>query len=272
MTWLLGVIGDPVSHSLSPLIHNAWIREHGLDATYEALRVEAGELEAALMTLLERDALGFNITLPHKEDALALADEASDLARRIGAANTLVRRKEGGWRAENTDAPGFVRSLADAGIDVAGRRVTLLGAGGSARAVAVSLMDLRADILIANRTRERAEALVRETGITADICSLEQGVSQAATADLVINTLSLGHSGGSLVLPRATGQYFYDISYGKPAASTQKEARSKGWQPMDGLSMLVSQAAFSFEHWFGIMPQTDQVLTHCRKLVEATAS
>ena len=270
MTWLLGVIGDPVSHSLSPVIHNAWIREHGIDATYEALRVERGELEAALATLLERDALGFNITLPHKEDALALADEVSDIARRIGAANTLIRREEGGWRAENTDAPGFVRSLTDAGIDVAGCRVTLLGAGGSARAVAVSLMDLRADILVANRTRERAEALVRETGITADICSLEEGVAQAATADVVINTLSLGHSGEALVLPEATGQYFYDISYGKAAAATQKEALAKGWQPMDGLSMLVSQAAYSFEHWFGILPDTQEALARCRKLVEAT--
>lgn len=270
MTWLLGVIGDPVSHSLSPVIHKMWIREHGFDATYEALRVERGELESALGTLSERNALGFNITLPHKEEALALADETSDIARRIGAANTLVLREQGGWRAENTDAPGFVRSLLDAGIEVAGSRVTLLGAGGSARAVAISLMDLRAEITIANRTRERAETLVSETGITAEICSLEQGVSEAATADLVINTLSLGHSGQSLELPEATGQYFYDISYGKPAATIRAEALKKNWQPMDGLGMLVAQAAYSFEHWFGVLPDTKDALAHCRKLVEAT--
>ncbi|HPF22739.1 MAG TPA: shikimate dehydrogenase [Hyphomonas sp.] len=271
MTYLLGVIGDPVSHSLSPVIHNMWIREHGLDASYEALRVERGDLGPALATLSERNALGFNITLPHKEDALALADEASDIARRIGAANTLIRREDGGWRAENTDAPGFVRSLMDAGIDVAGCRVTLLGAGGSARAVAISLTDLRADITIANRTRERAETLVRETGITADICSLEEGIATAATADLVVNTLSLGHSGESLVLPKASGQYFYDISYGKAAAATQKEALAKDWRPLDGLPMLVAQAAYSFEHWFGILPGTAEALERCRRLVEATA-
>ena len=270
MTWLLGVIGDPVSHSLSPVIHNAWIREHGLDATYEALRVERGALGEALVTLEVRNALGFNITLPHKEDAISLAAEASDIARRIGAANTLIRREEGGWRAENTDAPGFIRSLTDADIDVAGARVTLLGAGGSARAVAVSLMDLRAEIRIANRTRERAEALVRETGISAEICSLDEGIAEAVTADLVINTLSLGHSGDSLVLPRATGQVFYDISYGKAAAATQKEALAKDWRPLDGLPMLVAQAAYSFEHWFGILPETEEALERCRKLVEAT--
>ena len=270
MTWLLGVIGDPVSHSLSPVIHKMWIREHGFDATYEALRVERGELESALGTLSERNALGFNITLPHKEDALSLADETSDIARRIGAANTLIRREQGGWRAENTDAPGFVRSLLDAGIEVAGSRVTLLGAGGSARAVAVSLMDLRAEITIANRTAERAKALVAETGITAEICSLEQGISEAATADVVINTLSLGHSGEGLELPEATGQYFYDISYGKAAAAIREEALKKNWQPMDGLGMLVAQAAYSFEHWFGVLPDTKEALAHCRKLVEAT--
>jgi shikimate dehydrogenase len=96
MTWLLGVIGDPVSHSLSPVIHNMWIREHGFDASYEALRVERGNLGSALETLSERNALGFNITLPHKEDALELSDETSDIARRIGAANTLIRREQGG--------------------------------------------------------------------------------------------------------------------------------------------------------------------------------
>jgi shikimate dehydrogenase len=270
MTWLLGVIGDPVSHSLSPVIHNMWIREHGFDASYEALRVERGNLGSALETLSERNALGFNITLPHKEDALELSDETSDIARRIGAANTLIRREQGGWRAENTDAPALCAACWMQGIEVAGCRVTLLGAGGSARAVAISLMDLRAEITIANRTRERAETLISETGITADICSLEQGISEAATADVVINTLSLGHSGESLELPEATGQYFYDISYGKPAAAIRAEALAKNWQPMDGLGMLVAQAAYSFEHWFGVLPDTKEALAHCRKLVEAT--
>ncbi|MEZ5946061.1 MAG: shikimate dehydrogenase [Hyphomonas sp.] len=271
MTLLLGVIGDPVSHSLSPVIHNKWMREQGVDATYEALQVPAGELRDALEKLGERGGVGFNITLPHKEDALALSRDASEVARRIGAANTLIRMKEGGWRAENTDAPGFIRALTDAGIEPGGLRVTLLGAGGSARAVAVSLSDLRADLTIANRTLARAKTLVKETGIEARICSLEDGLADAAASDLVVNTLSLGHSGGTLDLPDGQGRPFFDISYGKAAAGIADAARKRGWHPHDGLGMLVAQAAYSFEHWFGILPDTEAALSACRKLVEATS-
>ena len=271
MTLLLGVIGDPVSHSLSPFIHNRWIRAHGIDATYEALQVPAGELGPALETLEARGGVGFNITLPHKEDALRLAREASDVARRIGAANTLIHRPDGGWRAENTDAPGFVRALTDAGIDPGGLRVTLLGAGGSARAVAVSLSDLRADLTIANRTDARARALVKETGIEARICTLEEGLADASGSDLVVNTLSLGHSDGTLELPDGQGRPFFDISYGKAAASIAQAARKRGWHPHDGLGMLVAQAAYSFERWFDILPETGSTLAACRKLVEATS-
>ena len=142
MTKLYGVVGDPVSHSLSPVIHNAWIREHGLDATYEALHVPKGEFESGLSSLQDRQALGLNITLPHKEAAIELAESASEVARRIGAANTLVRLKSGGWLAENTDAPGFTESLAQANIEIADQNVCLLGAGGAARAVALALSDM----------------------------------------------------------------------------------------------------------------------------------
>ncbi|MCA8901219.1 MAG: shikimate dehydrogenase [Hyphomonas sp.] len=270
MSVLFGVIGDPVSHSLSPVIHNRWLREHRIDATYEALQVPAGELESALDSLIQRRGAGFNITLPHKEDALKLAARASDVARRIGAANTLIRREDDRWDAENTDAPGFIRALRDAGIDPGGLRVTLLGAGGSARAVAVSLSDLDADLTIANRTIDRAKALVKDTGITANICSLEEGLADAAASDLVVNTLSLGHSGGALQLPPGQGRPFFDISYGKAAASIGEAARERGWHTHDGLGMLVAQAAYSFEHWFNILPDIPSALAHCRKLVEAT--
>ena len=110
MTKLYGVVGDPVSHSLSPVIHNAWIREHGIDATYEAMHIPKGGFVDGLSSLEERMAMGLNVTSPHKEDAIARAEGTSDVARRIGAANTLVRLKSGGWLAENTDAPGACRS------------------------------------------------------------------------------------------------------------------------------------------------------------------
>lgn len=271
MTQLYGVIGDPIAHSLSPLIHNAWLREHGIDATYEAMQVPDGELESALATLTRQGARGLNITLPHKHTALALAEEAGDLARRIGAANTLIRTDSGGWRAENTDAPGFIHTLDKAGIDIAGKNVLLLGAGGSARALAFVLTDLRAKLTISNRTVSRAESIADDLLEKPEICSLEDGLNRLPTAEIVINTLSLGHSGQSLELPAGHGRTFYDISYGAAASKTLATAAAQDWVPMDGLGMLVAQAAFAFEHWFGLVPDMEAAELKCRKVVEATS-
>lgn len=271
MTKLYGVVGDPISHSLSPVIHNAWIREHDLDATYEALHIPKGRFADGLATLEARKALGLNVTSPHKEAAIELAEGTSDAARRIGAANTLVRLKTGGWLAENTDAPGFTEALAQANIDIADQNVCLLGAGGAARAVALALSDMRATLTICNRTESRAEELVRHLNIKADIRSLEHAPAEMGKADLVINTLSIGQTGQALDLPEGKLRTFYDISYGKPAQAMLGRAEAAGWKPLDGLSMLVAQAAFSFEMWFGILPDMQGALARCRKLVEATS-
>lgn len=269
MTGLFGVIGDPVSHSLSPVIHNAWMRDHGMDATYEAFQVPAGALEAGLATLERRGATGLNITLPHKEAALQLATSQSDIARRIGAANTLVRT-QAGWHAENTDAPGFAESLRAAGIDVAGQAVCVLGAGGAARAVVLALSGLRADLTICNRTVRRAEDMVRHLGIEAKVRGLDSAQPEMARSGVVINTLSLGYTGQALDFPDGHSRTFYDISYGKAARAMLSAAAGAGWRTVDGLSMLVAQAAFSFEHWFGILPDMEGALARCRRLVEAT--
>lgn len=269
MTSLYGVVGDPISHSLSPAIHNAWIKEHNLDATYEALHVPAGELAAGLQTLTERKAVGLNITLPHKEAAIELAESTSEIARRIGAANTLVRLKTGGWLAENTDAPGFTEALVSENIEIAGLNVCLLGAGGAARAAALALTDLSADLIICNRTVSRAKTLVDDLNITAGVCGLDQAEIEMGKADVVINTLSLGHSGRTLDLPAGDQRIFYDISYGKAARDMLAQAETAGWKTLDGLGMLVAQAAFSFELWFGVLPDIESALARCRKLVEA---
>jgi shikimate dehydrogenase len=269
MTDLLGVIGDPVAHSLSPFIHNHWMRQHGIAGTYLALQVPRGELPDALATLLRRGVRGLNITLPHKEDALILALEASALAKRIGAANVLVRHREGGWRAENTDAAGFRDTLIAGGIDVAGSRVFLLGAGGSARALAVTLGDMKAEVTVCNRTQERASRLILETDVRARSVTLEEGLARLEEADVVVNSLSLGHAGETLTLPAGKGRVFYDISYGKAAAASLEAARAKGWRTLDGLGMLVAQAAHSFEHWFGILPDMAEAHARCRKLVDS---
>lgn len=269
MRRLLGVIGDPVAHSLSPYIHNHWLRENEIDAVYAALEVKSGELAAALTSLLKHGAAGLNVTLPHKEDALKLASSVGDTARRIGAANTLVRTSAGEWRAENTDAPGFALTLDYGDIAVEGRDVFLLGAGGSARAVADVLTRRGARLTLCNRTIARAEALALDLAPAARILSLDEGLKQLPKAAVVINTLSLGHTGGVLELPASAGGTFYDISYGKGAAASLAEASRKGWRTLDGLGMLVAQAALSFELWFGIMPDLAAAHARARTLLEA---
>ena len=269
MTRLLGVIGDPVAHSLSPYIHNYWLRLNRIDAVYAALEVKTGELATALTSLDGHKAAGLNITLPHKEEALRLAVSAGDTARRIGAANTLVPAPGGGWRAENTDAPGFALTLDFGEIAVEGREVFLLGAGGSARALADVLTRRGARLTIWNRTIARAEALALDLAPSARILPLGSGLREAARAGVIINTLSIGHSGGAFELPKSAGGIFYDISYGKGAAAALTEARRQGWRALDGLGMLVAQASLSFEHWFGTRPDLAAAHARARKLLEA---
>ncbi|MFN4225179.1 MAG: shikimate dehydrogenase [Hyphomonas sp.] len=269
MKKLLGVIGDPVSHSLSPFIHNQWLRENGIDAVYAALEVKTSELETSLLSLSAHGAAGLNVTLPHKEEVLRLASSASDTARRLGAANTLIPGKQGGWHADNTDAPGFALTLDFGDIEVKDCEVFLLGAGGSARAVADTLVQRGARLTICNRTVDRADALALALAPAARILTLDEGLLRLHTAAVVVNTLSLGHQGGRLRLPESRGGIFYDISYGKGAAAALSEAKAKGWRTLDGLGMLVAQAALSFERWFGVMPDLADAHARARKLLEA---
>lgn len=270
MTHLLGVIGDPVAHSLSPFIHNGWLRDHGIDAVYSAFEVKAGELASGLEALERQGVLGLNVTLPHKEEAMRLAASVSGTAHRLGAVNFLVRRGDG-WIGDNTDEPGFAMTLDYGEIDVQGREVFLLGAGGAARAVASVLHSRGAHLTICNRTEERARMLAHDLAPGARILSLEEGLKELSSAALVVNTLSLGHSGGRLELPASEGGIFYDISYGKGAAAALAEAKAKGWRSLDGLGMLVAQAAISFQHWFGVLPDMAEAHARCRKLVEAVS-
>ena len=275
MTKLYGVIGDPIAHSLSPLIHNGWMRDNRLDAEYFALQVPANDLTGGLETLARRGARGLNVTMPHKEAALAIAKTATPRARAIGAANTLWRPGDGHWHADNTDAPGFLAALS--GLLTAplkGQRVLVLGAGGSARAVVHALHSEGASILLANRTLARAEALIAQyadpaTPSTHKAVTLESGLEQAKTVDIVVNTTSLGHQGGTLDLGAGQGRLFYDLSYGPPAKPIIAAASAAGWQAEDGLQMLVYQAAFAFERWFAIMPDIETGLARVRRTVDA---
>lgn len=271
MTIRLGVAGDPIGHSLSPFIHNDWLEMEGVDGTYRPYHIPAGRLTEGLERLRREGVSRLNITLPHKEEALRQAHISSETARLIGAANILTL-SDLGWEADNTDAPGFAMTLDQNGLDVRNRKVFLLGAGGSARAVATILSTRGADLTICNRTVEKARRLAALLAPDARILGLEEGLGRAGEADLVINTLSLGQSGGQFFLPRRNSAVFYDISYGSGAAKALEMAMKQGWTTIDGLQMLVAQAALSYRSWFGTMPDMARALERCRSLLQEKES
>lgn len=235
------VIGDPVAHSQSPNMHSAAYRALGLPYTYLAVRAPEDELSPALDRLAALGYLGANVTVPHKERALAWSSKPDDLALRIGAANTLDFRD---GTATNTDAPGFLHTLADLGI--AGGRALLLGAGGSARAIAAVLPAAGFQVSIWNRTGARARSLAEEFGLN---------YVDRATAefDLVVNTTSIGLSGAELPIhwgaATASG-VAYDLVYGDTAFL--QSAAMHGMRPVDGKPLLVAQGALSLSWWLGV--------------------
>ncbi len=273
MTRLYGVLGDPIAHSLSPLIHKGWMRKHNLAADYLALQVPSGEFDTSLETLDARGFTGFNVTLPHKEAALKACNLLTERARSIGAVNTMWRADETSWHGDNTDATGFHAALMElVETDLSGQTILVLGAGGAARAIVFALHKAGVQIKLANRTRARANALLQSyTDTDHSVLSFEEGIAKTADIDCIINTTSLGHMAESVFpdLPPGKNRLFYDISYGKAADAVLGPAHAAGWRIADGLSMLVWQAAFAFEHWFGILPDTEDTLLKCRRTLEA---
>ena len=263
------VVGDPVAHSLSPLIHNAWMVAAGLDAHYERVHLKS-ETVAADIRDMARAYSGINVTLPHKIAALEASTNSSPEARVVGAANTLVRAGDG-WTAHNTDVAGFeIAMRAVAGEELQNLRVLLIGAGGAARAVVVSLNRAGAQLTIANRSAVNAAALANELAPQAVKAGLSEVDALSASADIIVNSASLGHAGASLpLLAPGKGRPFLDLSYGKAAAATLQAAASAGWAPHDGLTMLVGQAAAAFHLWFGVAPDQARALAACRAAVAA---
>lgn len=273
MSGLYGVIGDPISHSLSPLIHRGWLRDHDLGGDYLALHVLHGEALDGLDTLARQGFRGLNVTLPHKQAVLAACETVSPLVEKLGAANTLTRTSSGSWRADNTDHDGFLSDFqVQAGQSLADRRILVIGAGGAARAVALALKQAGAELVIANRTPERARELCALCQIAPGrAIELHQLGDALAHADMVVNALSLGHLGEGLDLPPGEQRFFYDLSYGKAAEAVLAPARANGWRTADGLGMLVGQAALAFEIWHGIMPDRARALQRCAMALEAAS-
>ena len=270
-TRLYGVVGDPVAHSLSPLIHNRWLREAGIDAVYLGLHLQSKEAADDLRGLARAGFLGLNVTLPHKLAALAAAVRVSPEAKAIGAANLLSRENQADWWAHNTDVAGFSDALEAAiGLDLRDKRIVLIGAGGAARAAAFELSKRGAELVIVNRSKANAEALARELAPRAETAELDALTRLADHADVVVNATSLGHADARLpALPAGRGRPFLDMSYGKAAQAALLAASQAGWAGQDGLRMLVGQAAASFHIWFGTAPDKDGALKACQAVVAA---
>lgn len=256
------LIGTPIAHSLSPAMHNAAFAQLGIAASYGLHETDAAGLAAAVTALRAPDYLGANVTIPHKEAVIPLLDEIAPLAARAGAVNTIVKR-DGRLRGENTDVGGFLWPLRLGGARLDRWRVTLLGAGGAARGVAVGLLDAGVtQLTVVNRTAERAAALVAALDdARADILALDDpwlgGV--LAASDLVINAIPTGlRDDDPLPLPAALlarlpdHALVYDLAYRRTVLL--RAAAARGLATLDGLPMLVEQGALSFALWTGQEP------------------
>lgn len=261
---LAGVIGSPVAHSLSPRLHGHWLSRYDIAGHYLAMDVNAADLPQILAAMPKMGFKGGNVTIPHKEAVLRLADEVSERAAAIGAANTLVFGDDGRLLADNTDGIGFLENLRAGapGWSAAHGPAAVLGAGGAARAIVHALLDAGApEIRLANRTMARAEALAEAFGprvVVHDWTRLERMLDGAAT---LVNTTSLGMSGHPpLDFPRdalTPGMVVSDIVYAPLETELLRQARTAGAVAVDGLGMLIHQAVPGFERWFGRRPEVD---------------
>jgi shikimate dehydrogenase len=267
------VIGHPIAHSRSPLIHGHWIAEHGLDASYEAIDVAPADVGGFIERVRSGEFVGGNVTIPHKEAVFALADTRDDLAEEIGAANTLVMRGDGLF-AFNTDYLGFLGNLDqnapgwDKGIETA----IVLGAGGSARAILVALKSRNVPTIhLLNRTVEKAQTLAFDIGGRIECGPLGEFRSVAPGAGLVVNCTSIGMHGSSFegidltLLPKTAT--VTDIVYVPLETPLLTAARAAKLRTVDGLGMLLHQAVPGFEAWFSVRPE---VTPELRKKIEAT--
>jgi shikimate dehydrogenase len=257
-----GIAGWPVTYSRSPRLHGFWLRRHGIDGAYIPLPIRPGEFALAMRGLFAAGFAGANVTIPHKIAAIEICDSVDDSARRAGAVNTLVFQ-DGKIEGSNTDGYGFIANLRVNGVDPAAGPALLLGAGGSARAVAAALLDTGALVTVANRTRARAEALARDLP---GLRIVEWDARVAALADhaLVVNTTPLGmvgHEQLDLDLSHAaTRLVVADNVYVPLETPLLAAARSRGLHCVEGLGMLLHQAVPGFHAWFGVKPRVDEEL------------
>lgn len=259
---LAGVIGWPVGHSRSPLLHGWWLEHYRIDGAYVPLPVRPADLSQVVRALPKMGFAGANLTVPHKEATLALVDRLDPLAARIGAVNTLVIGADGAIEGRNTDAFGFIENLRQGrpAWDPAAGPALVLGAGGAARAICVGLQDAGVpELLITNRNRDRAEQLARDLGGAVRVVAWERRADAAGDATgLLVNTTSLGMLGQPPLemdlsaLPLSA--LVTDIVYAPLETPLLAAARARGHATVDGIGMLLHQGRGGFAAWFGVDP------------------
>ncbi|MCH7935847.1 MAG: shikimate dehydrogenase [Proteobacteria bacterium] len=265
-----GVMGWPVSHSLSPRLHGFWLKEQGIDGTYIALAVAPEDLEDSLRSLSERGFAGVNLTLPHKEAAAFIVDTMDSAASRIGAVNTVVVGADGSLAGGNTDGYGFMENLKSGapGWTADNSIAVVLGAGGGARAIIAALLDAGVkELRLVNRTQSRATSLKDDIGGAITVVSWAERMAALEGAGLLVNTTTLGMTGEeSLEISLSSlpaDAVVTDIVYTPLTTPLLKDAAGRGNPTVDGLGMLLHQARPGFHQWFGAEPAvTDALRAH----------
>ena len=262
---LAGVIGSPIAHSKSPQLQGHWLKTYGIPGYYIPMDVSVQDLETVVRSLPKMGFVGVNVTIPHKEAVMEIADLVTDRAILIGAANTLIFRKDGKIHADNTDGYGFIENL-KAGApnwNPKSGPAAILGAGGAARAVIASLLNAGVpEILLSNRTRVRAEKLKSDFGSRIRVYDWVQAGNMLDHAHLVVNMTSLGMIGkGEMRVPLdglQRGAVVTDLVYAPLKTRLLETAEQMGCVTVDGLGMLLHQAVPGFERWFGKRPEVDR--------------
>lgn len=261
-----GVIGHPINHSKSPIIHGHWIAQHGLDGSYEAIDIAPDMLPARIAQLAADGYAGFNVTIPHKEAIFKFCDDVDEKAQLIGAVNT-VKIERGKLYGTNTDAFGFIANIKQnaPGFDFTRGSALVLGAGGAARAVVYGLLQENVPhIIITNRTRDKADMIAAMAPEKISVIDWDMRADAVRDAGLIINTTALGMTGKDpldISLDGAQdGALVTDIVYAPLMTNLLKQAKDKKLQYVTGIGMLLHQARPAFELWFGVLPQVDDLL------------
>jgi len=277
-TKICAIVGDPVEHSMSPAMQNAAFKKIGLDYTYIAFRVKPGELKEAVTGLRALNIIGFNVTIPHKVTVIPLLDSLDPLAARIGAVNTVVN-KDGKLVGYNTDAEGFLRALLEHGVDPAGKKVAVIGAGGASRAVSYILAEKGAVLSIFNRQVGLAHAefiasmINKEIGQPVNVIALENLADGLKNIDILVNTTSVGMSPQAGVSPVPESllkgiRVVFDIVYNPQQTLLLRAAKNAGAKIIGGVDMLAWQGALAFEKWTGQTAPLELMRCQAVKMLE----